>query len=67
VNDGVLSKVIRSYYDVGFRAYINQLRIDKLLEIICNLYTSLSIEKSMRISGFRSRVNFLKPSNPEQE
>ena len=47
VNYEVLSKVIKSYYGVGFRAYINQLRIDRLLEIICNLYTSLSIEKSM--------------------
>jgi YesN/AraC family two-component response regulator len=60
VNYGLLSKVIKSYYGVGFRAYINQLRIDKLLEIIHELNTFLSIDESMKISGFRNRVTFYK-------
>ncbi|SNS75296.1 Helix-turn-helix domain-containing protein [Belliella buryatensis] len=58
VSYSVLSKVIKSYYGLGFRAYINQLRIDKLLEIISSFNTILSIEQSMKISGFKSRVTF---------
>jgi AraC-like DNA-binding protein len=55
---GVLSKVIKTYYGLGFRAYLNQLRIDKLVSTLDKTKVRITIEESMKLSGFRSRVTF---------
>lgn len=57
---GELSKVIKTYYGLGFRAYINQVRIDKLLSILDKTKVRITIDESMEISGFRSKATFFK-------
>ncbi|SNS76810.1 Helix-turn-helix domain-containing protein [Belliella buryatensis] len=58
VHYGNLSKIIKNKYGVGFRKFLNEIRIKKLLDKIQLEATQPNVEQCMEISGFKSRVTF---------
>ena len=58
VHYGLLSEMIHQYYGVGFRKYLNQLRIDKLLSEIGKMKYAMTVAECMDLVGFKSRVTF---------
>ena len=53
-----LSDLIKSAYGIGFREYLNDIRIRKVLEEIARFGDSLEVNNYARLVGFRSRVSF---------
>ncbi len=58
VHYGSLSDIIYQYYGVGFRKYLNDLRIDKLLSEIEQSKFAMTVAECMELAGFKSRVTF---------
>ena len=58
VHYGNLSKIIKNEYGIGFRKFLNEVRIKKLIEKIQSEATQPKVEQCMEISGFKSRVTF---------
>ncbi|SNS75020.1 AraC-type DNA-binding protein [Belliella buryatensis] len=58
VHYGTLSKIIKNKYGVGFRKFLNEVRIKKLIGEIQFESTRPKVEQCMVMSGFRSRITF---------
>lgn len=58
VSYGLLSEIIRDEYGMGFRMYLNDIRIRKVLEEIDRYGTSLKVNDYAKLVGFQSRVTF---------
>lgn len=58
VHYGVLSRIIKSYYGYGFRSYLNDIRIKKLIEWIKPETGRPKIEKCLEVTGYKSRITF---------
>lgn len=58
VSYGMLSDIIKEEYGMGFRMYLNNIRISKVLEEIERHGTTLKVSDYARLVGFSSRVTF---------
>lgn len=58
VHYGDLSKIIKASYGMGFKSYLNEIRIKKLVIMIQNGIVGPNVTKCMEISGYKSRVTF---------
>lgn len=58
VHYGSLSGIIFQYYGVGFRKYLNNLRIDMLLSEIEKKKYVMTVAECIKLAGFKSRVTF---------
>ncbi|MCH7407542.1 helix-turn-helix domain-containing protein [Belliella aquatica] len=58
VSDTILNKIIKSYYGYGFRSYLNDVRIKKLIEWLKIETVKPNVEKCLKITGYKSRVTF---------
>jgi AraC-like DNA-binding protein len=58
VHYGSLSDMIYQYYGVGFRKYLNDLRVDKLISEIEQSKFEMTVAECMELAGFKSRVTF---------
>lgn len=58
VDSSVLNEIIKSNYGYGFRKYLNEIRITKLMDKIQKGVLGPNVYKCMEMSGYRSRVTF---------